>query len=104
MAKVTVYDCGKIVGQVEYNSILDYWDGKNYTGGSTGRHLGITQLRKSGMYVLIHGTQWQGERNYAEVVTDKEALDAILKSGHEELLEEKKFARLKALYEELDSD
>jgi hypothetical protein len=46
MAKVNVTDGnGGVVASVEYNSILDHWDGSNWTCGSTGRHLGITEGR-----------------------------------------------------------
>jgi hypothetical protein len=88
-----------VVARVRYNQDLDHWDGRNFTSGSTGRHLGITKL-KTGEYVLIYGTQWQGERDYAEIVSPMDALQAILKSGNAELLETKKFASLKKLAEE----
>ncbi len=97
---VNVYDeNGQIVGRVNYNSNLDHWDGHNHTCGSTGRHLGITKL-KDGRFVLIHGTQWQGEQDSAEIVTPEEALQAILNSGNEGLLDEEKFSELKKLNDE----
>jgi hypothetical protein len=49
--------------------------------------------------VFIHGTQWQGEQAYAEIVTDEEALMAILKTNHKERLEDIKYSRLKELWE-----
>lgn len=98
MVKV-VNEFGDLVAVVKYNNDLDFWDGRNFSCGSIGRHLGITKL-KDGRYVLIHGTDWQGERDYAEIVTDEEALDAIISTGHVELLEKKKFEPLKKLYEE----
>jgi hypothetical protein len=98
MVKV-VNEFGNLVAVVKYNNDLDFWDGRNFSCGSTGRHLGITKL-KDGRYVLIHGTDWQGERDYAEVVTDEEALNAIISTGHTKLLEKKKFKPLKKLYEE----
>jgi hypothetical protein len=67
--------------------------------GETGRHKGLTKLR-DGRYVLIHGTQWQGERHWAEIISPEQALQEILKSGNVELLEKKKFAELKTLYTE----
>lgn len=95
--RVNVKDeCGEIVGRVEYNTLLDYWDGYNFTCGSTGRHLGITRL-KNGSCVLIHGTQCQGEQDYAEVVTAAEALQAILRTDNTELLKESKFQDLRKL-------
>jgi hypothetical protein len=99
MGKVNVYnEYGEVVATVKYSENLDYWDGNNYTCGSTGRHKGLTRL-KSGDYVLVHGTQWQGERDHAEIITAEEALQEILRSGNIELLEEKRFAELKELYE-----
>jgi len=91
---MNVYDEeGQVIGKVRYNTDLDLLG-----GGRTGRHQGIAKL-KNGRYVLIHGTERKGERDSAEVVTAEEALQAILKSGHDELLETKKFKELKRLYE-----
>jgi len=95
---VNVYDCDEVVARVEYNSNLDHWDGNNWTSGSTGRHKGITRL-KDGRYVLIHGTQWQGESDSAEIISADEALQEILQSGSSDLLDEPKFADLKELWE-----
>jgi len=96
---VNVYEQDRVVARVKYNACLDYWDGSNWTCGSTGRHKGLTRL-KDGRYVLIHGTQWQGERDWAEIISPEQALQEILKSGNVELLEKKKFAELKTLYTE----
>ena len=85
---VNVYDSsGNVVARVKYNNNLDYWDGRNWTSGSLGRHLGITRLRKTGQFVLIYGTQWQGERDYGEIVSDERALQEILSSEKDDLLE-----------------
>ena len=89
----------KVIARVRYNSALDYWDGSNHQNGGVGRHLGITKLR-DGRYVLIHGTQWEGEKDVAYVVSPEEALQAILKSDNGELLDTKKFRELKDLYED----
>jgi len=98
--RVNVFDDeGNVIGRVRYNADLDFWDGRNWTSGSTGMHQGITKL-KDGRYVLITGTQWQGEKDSAAVVTPEEALQAILKSGHAELLDTKKFKDLKKLHAE----
>ena len=59
---VNVYEDGEIIAVVEYNNNLDYWDGSNWTAGSTGRHEGLTQL-EDGQFVLIEGTDWQGEKD-----------------------------------------
>ena len=83
---VNVYDGEEIIGQVDYNDNLDFWDGNNYTSGSTGRHKGLAKL-EDGRFVLIHGTQWQGERDHAEAITKKQAVREILESGNEELFE-----------------
>jgi len=102
MAKVNVYKDGKVIARVQYSDNLDFWDGSNWTCGSTGRHLGLTRLRKSGQYVLIHGTDLQGEQDSAEIVTDEEAYQAIVSSGNIELLE--KFPDLQRFEEDIDTD
>lgn len=102
MAKVNVYEFGEVVARVEYNSNLDFWDGRNWTCGSTGRHKGLTKL-KDGRYVLIYGTQWQGERDYAEIITTEEALQEVLQSGNDELLENARFAELKGIYAKIEN-
>ena len=87
--KVNVYDEeGKVVARVQYNSNLDFWNGSNWTSGGTGRHLGITKLKKSNRFVLIHGTQWQGEQDIAEVISDEDAYQTIVRMGHDEMLEQ----------------
>ena len=98
---VNVYDeYGEtVVARVEYNSNLDHWDGSNWTCGSTGRHKGLTRLA-DGRYVLIHGTQWQGERDTAEIISAEQALQEVLHADATELLEEPKFAELRELWEE----
>lgn len=96
------YDTGgTVVARVRYNAILDYWDGRNWTNGGTGMHKGLTKLR-DGRYVIIIGTQWQGQRDYAYVVDKEEALQEILRSGNMELLDTKKYKELKDLYNELE--
>jgi hypothetical protein len=102
MAKVNVYEDGKVIARVQYNDNLDYWDGKNWTCGSMGRHLGLTRLRKSGRYVLIHGTDFLGEQDSAEIISDEEAYQQILTSGNIELLE--KFPDLRRFEDDLDTD
>ena len=90
---------GEVIARVRYNQNLDYWDGRNWQNGGMGRHKGITRL-KDGRYVIIVGTDWQGEKDWAEIVSPEQALQEILKSGNTELLDTKKFAELKKLYEE----
>lgn len=89
-------DKNEIVSRVRYNTILDYWDGRNWTNGGVGRHKGITKL-KDGRYVIIHGTQWQGESNYGLIATADDALQEILRAQKIELLDTKKFKELKEL-------
>lgn len=101
MSKVNVLDeNGKVIARVNYNSNLDFWDGNNHSCGVLGRHKGLTKL-KDGRFVLIHGTQYQKERDYAEIISKEQALQEILRSGNEELLEKKKFKELRDLYEQM---
>lgn len=78
MSLVRCFDGEEVAGMVEYTDNLDYWDGSNHTCGSTGRHLGIGKT-KDGRYYLCHGTQWQGERDTAEIVSEEEAKQAVLR-------------------------
>ena len=78
MKAVTLFDEEAAIGLVKYTDNLDHWDGHNWTCGSTGRHLGIGKL-KNGRYYLCHGTQWEGGKDRAEVVTEEEARDAVLR-------------------------
>ena len=87
----------KILARVRYNSLLDYWDGGSFTNGGVGMHKGITRL-KDGRYVIIISSQWQGSRDYGYIVPAEEALQEILESGNEHLLDNEKFGDLKALY------
>ena len=100
--RVNVYGNGKVVARVQYNSNLDFWNGSNWTSGSTGRHLGITKLKKSGQFVLINGTQWQGEQDTAEIISDEEAYQIIMRMGHEELFE--KYPDLKRFESEVETE
>ena len=96
---INVYDSNdNIVGQVSYNTNLDYWDGRNYTNGGTGLHKGLTRLA-NGDYVLIHGSQWQGSSDHAEIISEEQALQEILSSNNHDLLKEEKFSELNELYE-----
>ena len=88
----------EVIAQVEYNNNLDIWNGSNYQRG-TGRHLGITKL-ENGTFVLIHGTQWQGESDYAEIISDQEAFQEIM-NADPSLLEEDKFKKLQKFKKQL---
>lgn len=78
--RVNVFDneLEKVLSLVgfSYNSILDFWDGRNWTSGPLGMHKGLTKA-KDGSFVLIIGTQWDGEKDYAYTVSPKEALNEI---------------------------
>lgn len=94
MSEIGVFDENNdLVASVKINTNLDYWDGRNWTCGSTGRHKGLTKL-SDGRYVLIHTTQWQGERAHAEIITNKQALSEIYNSGNLDLLKDPKFEDL----------
>ncbi|MBT9168971.1 MAG: hypothetical protein DDT19_02323 [Syntrophomonadaceae bacterium] len=89
----------EIIARVRYNDNLDYWTGSNWQNGEVGMHKGLTKL-KDGRYVIIIGSQWQGARDYAYVVSAEEALREIVRSGNTKLLETEKFTELKKLQEE----
>jgi len=85
---INVYDKdNKIVARVKENRNLDYWDGHNMTNGGTGLHKGITKL-KDGRFVLIHTSQWIGDKDYGEIITKEQAIEEILRAGKEELIEQ----------------
>ena len=80
----------EVIGMVEYTDNLDRWDGRNYTSGSTGRHLGIGKT-KDGRFYACYGTQWQGEQDYAEIVSADRAKQLCLLHNpdiYEELFKE----------------
>ncbi len=101
--RVVVWQGDQVVGRVRYNNILDHWNGSEWSVGSVGHHMGITKLA-NGKYVLIYGTQWEYEKDWAEVVTDTAALQAILQANKVELLARKKFKRLAAMYKDLEQE
>lgn len=94
--RVNVYFEETVIARVRYNNNLDYWDGKNWLNGGVGKHKGLTKLA-TGDYVLIHGTDYQGEHDFAEIITERQALQEILRSQNTQLLNTKKFKALKAL-------
>lgn len=75
---VPLYEDDKVIGMVEYTDNLDHWDGSNWTCGGTGLHLGIGKL-KDGRNYVCHGTQWEGQRNTAHVLTREEAQELVLR-------------------------
>lgn len=77
--KVNVYNKNlEVIATVEYNNLLDVWTGSNWQNGGTGLHLGITRL-EDGRFVLIHGTDWQGRKDHAEIISEKQAYQNIKK-------------------------
>ena len=77
--KVNVYNTNmEVIATVEYNNNLDVWNGSNWQNGGTGLHLGITRL-DDGRLVLIHGTDWQGRHDHAEIISEKQAYQNIKK-------------------------
>lgn len=99
MSKVNVYRNGcELIGVVNYNNNLDYFEGMNLQNGGVGCHKGITKLR-DGSFVIIIGSDYQGDSNHAYVASDEEALTEIIESGNLELLDLRKFKSLKELYE-----
>ena len=98
---INIYDeHNNILGRVNYSTNLDFYDGRNYSCGSTGLHQGLTKL-KNGNYVLIHISDWQGSSHHAEIISAEQALQEVLHSGNINLLEEKKFFELKKLYNDM---
>ena len=95
---VNVYNSeGEIIGEVKYNTNLDFWDGRNWTSGGTGCHKGLTRL-KTGQFVLIYGTDWIGQKDRAEIISAEQAVQEILKSGNHGLFKE--HPELEAIREE----
>lgn len=100
--RVNVYEfeeSDEIISRVRYNQDLDYWDSSNWTNGGVGMHKGITKL-KDGRYVIIHGTQWQGQTDKAYVVSAREAIQEILRAQKLDLFKTKKYKELGVIAKE----
>lgn len=78
--KVRLFDIGVVIGTVAYTDNLDRRNGHNRQNGGTGRHLGIGKL-KDGRFYLCHGSQWEGEEDYAEVIGEAEAKRVVLRDN-----------------------
>ena len=105
---VNIYKDHEIIAVVKYNNNLDVWNGSNWQNGGTGRHLGISAImNKDGekRFVLIHGSDWEGQSDYGEIISDEHAFQKIMRYNPE-LLDEDKFESLKRfkknLYKEID--
>jgi hypothetical protein len=84
---VNVYnENGEVVAQVKYNNNLDVWDGHNCQNGGIGLHKGLTWLTNN-KFVLIYGTQWPGQEDHAEIISEEQAIQEIIKAGKDELLD-----------------
>lgn len=103
MVNILSDDMERVIGRVEANTNLDYWDGNNMQHGGLGHHLGLTRL-KTGELVLIHTTNLQGDSDWAEIVDEDKAMQAILIADAVHLLEEPRFKKLKDLYDANFSD
>ncbi|MGL5711556.1 MAG: hypothetical protein ACRCX2_00935 [Paraclostridium sp.] len=100
--RINVYESpsmeSEIIARVRCNAKLDSWNGSNWCCGGTGFHKGITKL-KNGKYVIIETSDWQNMKNFAYIVSEKEALQEILRSENQELLDTIKFKPLKKIME-----
>ncbi len=74
---VTLWDCGIITGTVSYTSNLDHWDGKTWSSGTNGYHLGCGVL-ENGKYFLCYSWRHMKELAHAKVVPDYEAKQTVL--------------------------
>ena len=79
MAKVKCYNGNEVIGMVDCVYNLDYWDGSTHTPEIAGRHLGIGKTKDGRFFYLVHGAQWQGEKDYAELVGEEEAKQEVLR-------------------------
>ena len=87
-------DYDHIIGVVEYNNILDN------PNNDTNYHRGIAKLR-TGEYVLIDSD----ETYYtARAVSEYVAFEAILESGHDELLTEPRFVALRKFLDDIATE
>lgn len=76
--KVRCFDGEDAAGMVKYTANLDYWDGRNWTCGEVGKHLGLGKT-KDGRFYVCRGTDWQGEYDYAEIISEEDAKKLCLK-------------------------
>lgn len=101
MSRVQVYSdaqkTGCVVARVEYTNNLDCVE--CIESENDGYHKGLTRL-KSGEYVLVVGSDWQGDINFGFICTADIALKHIIASGNFELLSQPRFKELKTKYDE----
>ena len=96
---VNIIEDMDVIGTVKYNDNLDIWNGRNWQNGGAGLHLGLTKV-SNGSFVLIHGTDWEGNKDWAEIISDEHAFQLIMKFNPD-LLDEEKFKELNKFKEDL---
>ena len=72
--------CERVIGMVDYTDNLDHWDGHNWTSGGTGYHIGIGKT-KLGKWYVCYGTQWEGQQDYAHIISEAAARQKCLDHG-----------------------
>jgi len=92
---------GKLIARVRNNTNLDYFNGEYWFNTEKGSHRGLTKLG-DGRYVLMHSYDDESKRDYGYVITEKEALDEIIKAQRFDLFKTKKFKDLKKAYDEME--
>lgn len=105
---VNVYKGDKVIATVKYNNNLDTWDGSNWQNGGIGHHLGLTIIEKDDsekLYVLIHGSDWAGHNDWAEIISEEDAFQLIMRYDSS-LLAMEKFKQLNkfknSMYKEVE--
>jgi hypothetical protein len=81
---------------VRVNTNLDFWNGKYYSSGIEGEHLGLTKLQ-DGTLVLIYSFD-DDRASFTKIITPEEAIENIEKTQHYDLLKKYKFKELADLY------
>ena len=64
-----------VVAIVKYVQNLDTWDGRNFSSGSAGQHIGIRKITRgvfAGKWYVCYGTDWQGQEDEAFLLEDEE--------------------------------
>lgn len=74
---VTLMQGDKAHGRVHYTNNLDSWDGHDFSAGGMGSHLGIGKT-KTGLIYAVHGSNWEGGKDWAEVIDREDAKQLLL--------------------------
>lgn len=94
MEKVPVMANDEVIARVEYISNLDSWNSGKWYCDDIGHHRGIQKIQKgyyAGRYVMIRGSDYEGEEDYGELMSTCEALREIYYYKKFGLLEEYNF-------------